>query len=61
VVGHDDIEFAVIMDPPLTTVHIPRHQLGRKAAQMLLEKISGNYKGPHTIVIKPKLIAREST
>ena len=61
VVGHDDIEFAAIMEPPLTTVHIPRHQLGKKAAEILLEKISGNYKGPHTLVIKPELIVREST
>jgi len=61
VVGHDDIEFAAIMEPPLTTVHIPRHQLGKKAAEILLEKISGNHKGPRTLVIKPELIVREST
>jgi len=61
VVGHDDIEFAAVMDPPLTTIHIPTRQLGRKAAAILLKKIYGNYRGPHTIIVKPKLVVRKST
>lgn len=39
VVGFDDIEFAEYGVPPLTTVHQPRTEIGRAAAELLLARI----------------------
>ena len=37
-IGYDDIDFAATAAVPLTSVHQPREQLGRTAAQLLLEE-----------------------
>jgi len=36
ITGFDDIELAHLMQPGLTTVHVPHAEMGRQAAQMLL-------------------------
>jgi LacI family transcriptional regulator, repressor for deo operon, udp, cdd, tsx, nupC, and nupG len=41
VVGFDDIEFARYFDPALTTMHQPRAELGRLAAESLLARMTG--------------------
>ena len=38
IVGYDDIEFAGAAAVPLTSVRQPRAQLGRTAAELLLEE-----------------------
>lgn len=38
IVGFDDVEFASIVHPALTTVHIPRTDLGRIAVRHLIEQ-----------------------
>jgi DNA-binding LacI/PurR family transcriptional regulator len=42
VVGFDDIEAAPLMSPPLTTVRVPKIQLGACAADLLLRLTSAN-------------------
>lgn len=37
VTGFDDIELAAYVTPPLTTFDQPKHELGRQAAEMMLE------------------------
>lgn len=39
VVGFDDIDYASIIDPPLTTMRQPREELGRLAAEDLLARM----------------------
>lgn len=39
IVGFDDIDQASRLDPPLTTVHQERYELGRSAARALLEAL----------------------
>ena len=41
IVGFDDQNLAEFYNPPLTTVNIPRHELGRRAAQELLDQLAG--------------------
>ncbi|QUJ76970.1 LacI family DNA-binding transcriptional regulator [Sulfitobacter albidus] len=41
ITGFDDIELAGLLYPRLTTVHVPHRQMGRVAAQELLETIAG--------------------
>ncbi len=40
VVGFDDIDYASVIDPPLTTMRQPRAELGRRAAEALLERMT---------------------
>ncbi len=42
ITGFDDIELATVVDPPLTTVHVPHRDMGRRAARALVEMIDGN-------------------
>jgi hypothetical protein len=42
VVGFDDIEFASIAYPPLTTIRQPLHEMGAMAAELLLRKLSND-------------------
>lgn len=44
VTGFDDIPLASLVSPSLTTVHVPRYQLGQRVMEMLLRVI--NAKGP---------------
>jgi LacI family transcriptional regulator len=39
ITGFDDIELARIVDPPLTTVHVPHREMGRRAASALIEMV----------------------
>jgi LacI family repressor for deo operon, udp, cdd, tsx, nupC, and nupG len=59
-VGFDDQNMAAFYNPPLTTVNIPRHELGRRATQELLERFEGRHIA-HEVVLPTRLILREST
>jgi LacI family transcriptional regulator, galactose operon repressor len=61
VIGFDDVDSAAYLNPSLTTVRQPLHEMGRLAAKTLLEKISRNDAAPMTIRLEPELIVREST
>jgi LacI family transcriptional regulator len=41
VAGFDDIELAAEVAPPLTTIHIPSAEIGRRAALRLLARLAG--------------------
>lgn len=41
VVGFDDIDLSIAVDPPLTTVRVPHRRMGRAAAEMLRRMIDG--------------------
>jgi len=42
VIGHDDIDVASIIRPGLTTMFLPKYELGKHAADMLIKKIENN-------------------
>ena len=58
VVGFDDIPFASYIDPPLTTIHQPKDEMGRIALRMLLDLL--DHKKVANVVVPGKLIVRES-
>lgn len=60
IVGFDDQNMAEFYNPPLTTVHIPRHELGRRAALELIEQLEGRDVA-HEVVLPTRLVIREST
>lgn len=65
VVGFDDFAWTENFHPRLTTVVQPARELGRRAMELLLERIesksddSANH--PRQVVLKPELQIREST
>lgn len=62
IVGYDDVEFASVLSTPLTTVRQPKYELGRTAAELLLEESGHPDSHQHKhIVYQPELIVREST
>jgi LacI family transcriptional regulator len=62
VVGFDDIQSAAYATPSLTTVRQPLMEMGKRGAQVLLERIANREKEfPAEIVMKPELVVREST
>jgi LacI family transcriptional regulator len=62
IVGYDDIDFASAAAVPLSSVRQPREQLGRTAAQLLLEEVSDGERHRHRqVVFEPELVVRESS
>lgn len=60
VVGFDDIEFAQYVDPPLTTVHQPRRDIGRATMARLIASLDGSA-APERVVLGHELVVRGST
>jgi LacI family transcriptional regulator len=62
IVGYDDIEFAAAAAVPLSSVRQPRQQLGRTAAQLLLEEALGADGHQHRqVIFQPELEVRRSS
>jgi LacI family transcriptional regulator, repressor for deo operon, udp, cdd, tsx, nupC, and nupG len=59
-VGFDDQTTAAFYNPPLTTIHTPCREIGRRATQELVEQIAGREVTPE-IVLPTKLVVRDST
>jgi LacI family transcriptional regulator len=61
VVGFDDVSFASFALPPLTTVRQPLLEMGRVAAQTLLDRIEERTPFVPEVALTPELILRKST
>ena len=61
IVGYDDIEFAAAAAVPLTSVSQPRRELGRRAAELLLDEGTNSKHQHQQVVFTPELVARAST
>jgi LacI family transcriptional regulator len=59
VVGCDDIMVASLLSPALTTLRVPKYEIGASAARMLLDRISG-LRGENEVLLQPELVVRES-
>ncbi len=61
VVSIDDIELAQYVSPMLTTVSIPKIEMGKVAVRVLIDRINKVHRLPMKIFLPHKLIIREST
>jgi LacI family transcriptional regulator len=61
IVGYDDISFAAAVAIPLTSIRQPRNQLGRRAAELLIEEASDVEHTHSRVVFEPELIIRDSS
>lgn len=60
VVGFDDFEYAVALEPPLTTVHYPATDMGALAAELLLKQLAGETTAMHSQVAARPVIRRSA-
>ncbi len=60
IISSDDIEEAQFSKPMLTTVRIPRDEMGRMAVKLLLDRIYGGHSSVVRMEVESKLIIRES-
>ncbi len=58
VTGFDDLPLETFSQAQLTTVHQPLLEIGRAAAQLLLEQLSGG--SPRSVMFTPRLIVRRT-
>ena len=61
VIGFDDIKLAEFNNPRLTTIRQPLSNMGRIAAQCILNRLTGAEEFREQIVVEPELMMREST
>lgn len=60
VVGFDDMSWAISLRPPLTAVAQPIEEIGRVAAELLLERLKAPDQPVRRIVLSTRLIVRAS-
>lgn len=61
IMGFSDEEIASHLYPALTTVRIPRHEMGRLAADLLLARLSGSLNGQPPIDVGFEIMQRQTT
>lgn len=61
ITGYDDISFLERMSPALTTVQVPKYEMGSQAAKTLLDLIGGENMAPVVLRMQPRLVVRNST
>lgn len=60
VIGYDDIAFARMFTPALTTLRVDTYELGVQAMHMLLDRMEGRRRTVG-VVLQPELVVRTST
>jgi len=58
--GFDDVKFATLVSPPLTTVHQPCREIAETAFRALLERVAQPALPPRSLLLAPRLVVRES-
>lgn len=59
-VSFDDYPWLSVLHPKLTTVELPKHQLGSEAVELLIRRIGGNTEKAVVRKLQPELRVRES-
>ncbi|MCT4542735.1 MAG: LacI family transcriptional regulator [Vallitalea sp.] len=60
VIGLDDIELSEYVTPSLTTIKVPKEELGKFAVKILIDKIENGHNLPVRVNVPYKLIERDS-
>lgn len=61
IVGFDDIAFANLTDPPLSTVCLPRDELGRRAVEALPLSLQARFDHPVEVGVPTHFVPRGTT
>ncbi len=60
VIGFDDLEFSGLTNPPLTTIHQPRYEMGQKSLELLVSLLRDKKENGVKICLNPELVVRRS-
>ena len=60
IIGYDDIHLSKYMTPALSTVHQPKHRLGKAAVDTLLNRLKTPDASPQVVELEPTLVERSS-
>ena len=61
IIGFDDVEADLSMDPPLTTMRVNKEEMGIQAVRLIVEMLQNKTTKPRKILVPVELIVREST
>lgn len=61
VLSFGDVPWASLVRPSLSAVELPSYELGRAAAELLLQRMDGSASPLQTVVLRTRLQVREST
>lgn len=61
VIGYDDMPYAAIFNPCLSSVRLPRREWGRLACRKLISLLNGEAEAQKPVIITPELVPRAST
>jgi LacI family transcriptional regulator len=61
VIGFNNMPFLDKLQPPLTTIAVPHHQIGVEAARMLLESLNEQNRPARSVLLPVSLVDRQST
>tara|TARA_R100000687_G_scaffold7370_3_gene6782 strand:- start:109319 stop:110338 length:1020 start_codon:yes stop_codon:yes gene_type:complete len=61
IMGFDDIRYARLMTPALTTIHQPLEEIGKACIELLLEQLDGKTDEPRYVELPFSLVVRQST
>jgi LacI family gluconate utilization system Gnt-I transcriptional repressor len=61
IASFDDVDLLSFADPPVTTIRIPRYEIGQRSAQALLDRLPARSTKPVTLDLKFQIIERAST
>src|SRR5690606_31287285 len=60
VVGFDDVYWANSLNPPLTAVRQPGFEIGKRACELLIQRINKPDRSVASIILKTELMIRKS-
>ncbi|MEO8135815.1 MAG: LacI family DNA-binding transcriptional regulator [Betaproteobacteria bacterium] len=60
IAGFDDLDIASEMVPPLTTLRVPRYEIGRRAGEMICERLTGREVAKSMVDIGYEFVRRET-
>ncbi|MCD2172482.1 LacI family DNA-binding transcriptional regulator [Rhizobium sp. C4] len=61
VMGMDDLPQAAFYNPPLSSIHVPMHEIGASALDLLLDAVNGNATPARRIELACHIVERQST
>lgn len=61
IIGFDDVEADLLLDPPLTTIRVPKIELGAESLRLMIEYLKNDQISKKKILVPVELIVRGST
>ena len=60
IIGFDDMYWSISLNPPLTAVKQPAYEIGKRAAELLIQRINNPARPTVSMILKTELMIRNS-